>query len=98
MAILDESADSYARLERAAEATQMASSVRPRIAIVLGSGLGGLAEDADVETRIPYGDIPYMPVSTAPGHAGTLLLGRLEDMQVAMLSGRAHLYEGYEPE
>lgn len=95
---LDETTDPHERLERAAAAVREVAPVKPTVAIVLGSGLGGLADVADVETRIPYADIPYMPVSTAPGHAGRLLLGRLEGLNVALLSGRAHLYEGYEPE
>jgi purine-nucleoside phosphorylase len=86
------------RLETAAQAVSRLTSIKPRIAIVLGSGLGTLAESAQLETRITYSDIPYMPVSTAPGHAGTLSLGTLEGHPVALLSGRAHLYEGYGPE
>src|SRR5579884_2647396 len=89
-------ADTYSRLEAAAELIRSISSIRPRIGVVLGSGLGALSESVEIESRIPYGDIPHMPISTAPGHAGTLLLGRLEEQEVALLSGRAHLYEGYE--
>lgn len=69
--------------------------LRPSIAIVLGSGLGAMAAEATDATIIPYADIPHFPRSTAPGHAGTLAVGRLEGVPVAMLSGRAHLYEGY---
>jgi purine-nucleoside phosphorylase len=86
------------RLQAAADAVRERSATVPKIAIVLGSGLGGLAEAADVELVIPYADIPHFPASTAPGHAGRLLLGRLESRPVALLSGRAHLYEGYSPE
>jgi purine-nucleoside phosphorylase len=87
--------DAFSRLESAARVVSEISGLRPRIAIVLGSGLGTLADSAQVDTRIAYRDIPFMPVSTAPGHAGTLLLGSLDGCPVAMLSGRAHLYEGY---
>jgi purine-nucleoside phosphorylase len=92
-----DSVDTFAQLEAAAAAVSRLSDVRPRVAVVLGSGLGTLAESAQLQTRIPYTDIPFMPVSTAPGHAGALLLGELEACPVALLSGRAHLYEGYSP-
>jgi purine-nucleoside phosphorylase len=95
---MTEQTDTFTRLDAAADAVSRLSDVRPRIAIVLGSGLGTLAESARLETRIPYRDIPFMPVSTAPGHAGALLLGELERCPVALLSGRAHMYEGYAPE
>jgi purine-nucleoside phosphorylase len=94
----DRASDPYTRLGIAAQAVSRLTSIKPRIAIVLGSGLGTLAESAQLETRITYSDIPHMPVSTAPGHAGTLSLGTLEGRPVALLSGRAHLYEGYGPE
>jgi purine-nucleoside phosphorylase len=93
-----EPVDTYARLETAAGVVLGLSSARPRVAIVLGSGLGTLVESAQVETSIAYAEIPFMPASTAPGHAGTLFLGTLEDRPVAMLSGRAHMYEGYAPD
>jgi|SRR5579872_2147874 len=86
------------RLTEAAAAIQRRTDLVPRIAIVLGSGLGGLAEDADIDLVIPYAEIPGFPASTAPGHAGRLLIGSLEGQPVALLSGRAHLYEGYTPQ
>jgi purine-nucleoside phosphorylase len=70
---------------------------RPAVAVVLGSGLGGFAEELDGPVAIPYSDIPGWPRSTAIGHAGRLLFGRLAGVEVAVLSGRAHLYEGYSP-
>ena len=71
--------------------------VRPEIAIVLGSGLGPMADAVEGATVIPYEDIPGWPHSTAVGHAGKLIFGRLEGRNVVVMSGRAHLYEGYTP-
>jgi purine-nucleoside phosphorylase len=65
--------------------------------VVLGSGLGGFAEELENPIEIPYAEIPNWPRSTAVGHAGKLILGRLGQREVAVLSGRAHLYEGYTP-
>ena len=76
---------------------QTHTSVRPQVAVVLGSGLGGFAEELEDRIEIPYGEIPNWPRSTAVGHAGKLVLGKLGRREVAVLSGRAHLYEGYTP-
>jgi len=73
-------------------------ALRPSVAVVLGSGLGGFAEALADRVEIPYSDIPGWPASTAVGHAGKLILGRLGAQQVAVMAGRAHLYEGYTPE
>jgi purine-nucleoside phosphorylase len=70
------------------------SEVEPRVGLVLGSGLGALADELESRVEIPYGDIPGWPVSTAIGHAGKLVLGTLEGVAVAAMCGRAHLYEG----
>jgi purine-nucleoside phosphorylase len=67
----------------------------PRIAIVLGSGLGAFAEELENRTCLPYSQIPGWPQSTAIGHAGMLVSGKLAGMDVIVMSGRAHLYEGY---
>jgi purine-nucleoside phosphorylase len=69
--------------------------VSPRVGVVLGSGLGAFAEHVEGGVRIPYGEIPAMPSSTAIGHKGELVLGRVSGVEVAVLSGRFHLYEGY---
>ena len=71
---------------------------KPEIAIILGSGLGNLADRAKNKIPIPYRDIPGMPVSTAPSHKGELILGELGGKRVAMMQGRVHLYEGYTPQ
>ena len=68
--------------------------VEPRVGIVLGSGLGGLADELEDRVEIPYSEIPDWPVSTAIGHSGVLVLGSLDDVPVAVMRGRAHLYEG----
>jgi len=69
--------------------------VEPRMALVLGSGLGGLADEIEEAVAIPYGEIPHFPVSTAPGHAGRLVAGRLEGKPVLAMQGRFHFYEGH---
>jgi purine-nucleoside phosphorylase len=86
------------KLEAAAEDVRRRSSIKPRLAIVLGSGLGAMAGDLGNADVVEYSDIPHFPRSTAPGHAGRLFLGSLGGEAVIMLSGRAHLYEGYAPE
>lgn len=90
--------DAYSRLTAAAESVRGHSDLVPRLAIILGSGLGALADEARDAVTIPYIDIPHVPRSTAPGHAGRLVLGTLEGLPVALLAGRVHLYEGYTPE
>ncbi len=73
------------------------TELRPAIGVVLGSGLGAFAEELSGRVELPYTDIPGWPVSTAVGHAGKLILGKLGDLAVAIMSGRAHLYEGNTP-
>jgi purine-nucleoside phosphorylase len=70
---------------------------QPRVGVVLGSGLGAFAGELDDRLVIPYAEIPGWPQPTAVGHAGGLVFGTLEGIQVAVLSGRVHLYEGYTP-
>lgn len=67
----------------------------PEIGLILGSGLGDLAEQIEDATVIPYGEIPHFPVSTVAGHAGRLVIGRLEGKPVVAMQGRFHYYEGY---
>src|SRR5512141_2931180 len=71
------------------------TSVRPRIGLVLGSGLGGFADELSDATRIPYTNIPFFPQSTAVGHAGQMVIGNAGGVPVAAMQGRVHLYEGY---
>jgi purine-nucleoside phosphorylase len=73
------------------------TAMRPSIAVVLGSGLGAFADALAERVEIPYSEIPGWPGSTAVGHAGKLILGRLGELEVAVMAGRAHLYEGYSP-
>lgn len=72
--------------------------MRPRLGLVLGSGLGGFAGELNHAIELPYAEIPHWPVSTAEGHAGRLIFGRLEGLELAVMAGRAHLYEGYRPD
>src|SRR5579863_8987003 len=69
----------------------------PRIGLVLGSGLGGFADELSEATRIPYANIPGFPRSTAVGHAGQMVIGKAGAVAVAAMQGRVHLYEGYSP-
>ena len=73
------------------------TSLRPKIAIVLGSGLGAFADELRDRADIPYAEIPGWPPATAVGHAGRLVVGKLGDLDVAVMAGRAHLYEGNTP-
>jgi purine-nucleoside phosphorylase len=82
--------------ETAAEAIRRRTKVRPIVAIVLGSGLGALAEEVTDAVRIPYADIPGWKRSTVPGHAGELVVGTLSGKPVAVMKGRLHYYEGYD--
>ena len=85
----------YARAERAAKFILSKTKLRPKIALVLGSGLGAFADELTDATRIPYQKIPNFPRSTATGHAGLLVIGKTEGIAVAAMQGRVHLYEGY---
>ncbi len=81
-------------LDQAARAIRAATPLEPRVGVVLGSGLGGLADALADATEIPYGEIPGWPVSTAAGHTGVLVVGALDGVPVAAMRGRVHLYEG----
>jgi purine-nucleoside phosphorylase len=86
-----------ATLTEAVAAIRARTRQRPRVAIVLGSGLGGLADEIASPVAIPYAEIPGFPRSTVVGHAGRLMLGKLAGVPVAAMQGRFHLYEGYTP-
>jgi len=79
----------------AVRAVQARTKFVPEVAIILGTGLGALADDIVVDTRIPYGEIPGFPLSTVESHAGQLLVGTLAGRRVAAMQGRFHRYEGY---
>ena len=87
--------DSFTLAESAAQLLLTKTPLRPRIALVLGSGLGGFADSLSDATRIPYAEIPAFPRSTAIGHAGQMVIGKAGGVAVAAMQGRVHLYEGY---
>ena len=82
-------------IERAAATVAKRSPVRPEVGIILGTGLGEFADALDVETVVPYHEIPGFPRSTVESHAGELHLGRLSGRPIAVMKGRVHYYEGY---
>jgi purine-nucleoside phosphorylase len=85
----------FARADRAAKFILAKTKLRPKIGVVLGSGLGAFADDLTNATRIPYEKIPGFPSSTAIGHAGRLVIGKADGIAVAAMQGRVHFYEGY---
>jgi purine-nucleoside phosphorylase len=85
----------FLRAEAAAKFILRKTKLRPKIALVLGSGLGAFADEFSGAIKIPYSKIPHFPQSTAIGHAGQLVLGSVENLQVVGMQGRVHLYEGY---
>jgi purine-nucleoside phosphorylase len=85
----------FDRIEAAAGVVRESVSLRPEFGIILGTGLGGLADEIALEASIPYEKIPGFPLSTVESHAGRLLLGRLANRAVVAMQGRFHRYEGY---
>jgi purine-nucleoside phosphorylase len=85
----------FNRAEAAAKYIFSKTSLRPQIALVLGSGLGAFADEFTQATKISYAKIPHFPQSTSLGHAGQLVIGKVENVPVAAMQGRVHLYEGY---
>lgn len=88
-------ADSMAAFRESWAAIRARSDVEPLAAVILGTGLGGLAEEVQVDTSIPYGEIPHFPLPTVESHQGRLLLGTLGGTPVVAMQGRFHRYEGY---
>lgn len=84
-------------LAEAVEAIRERTALVPAVGVVLGSGLGGFADAVDDVVAIPYHEVPGWPASTAAGHAGTLVVGTFGGVPVAVMNGRAHLYEGHSP-
>ncbi len=85
----------YERAEHANRIIRSRTTVEPRIAVVLGSGLGGFADDFEEAVAIPYEEIPGFVPSTAQGHAGRLVIGKVDSVPVLAMQGRVHYYEGY---
>jgi purine-nucleoside phosphorylase len=83
------------RVIEAAETVRSRDIITPRVALILGSGLGDLADEIQDAVTVPYADIPHFPVSTVVGHAGQLVIGTLQDAPVVAMQGRVHYYEGY---
>ena len=87
--------EQFALAAAAAQLILGKTSLRPKIGLVLGSGLGGFADSLSHSTKIPFSEIPGFPRSTAVGHAGQLVIGNCANVPVAVMQGRVHLYEGY---
>src|SRR5436190_5329892 len=85
----------YDKIQEAKRAVQACWPGQPRVGIILGTGLGGLAEDIEAEATLAYADIPHFPHSTVISHAGRLVCGRLAGQSVVAMEGRFHFYEGY---
>jgi purine-nucleoside phosphorylase len=83
------------RIEEAAAAVRARTKLAPRVGVILGTGLGDFADALELDSVVPYAEIPHFPVSTVESHAGELHLGRLAGRPVAVLKGRVHYYEGY---
>jgi purine-nucleoside phosphorylase len=90
-------AEQPAHLDALMAVVRARTALVPEIGIVLGSGLGGLADGLESPVAIPFAELPWWPAATAPGHVGRLLLGHLGGRPVVMLQGRFHLYEGNDP-
>ncbi len=88
----------YDHIQETVAHVRLRTGFIPDVGMVLGSGLGPLADEIEIVSSFPYAELPHVPRSTAPGHEGTLILGRLEGKNVAAYKGRVHLYEGYTPQ
>lgn len=84
------------RIDEVVQAVKARTSYQPTVGMILGSGLGPLAESVEDADKIPYAELPGWPVSTVEGHTGQLVIGRLEGKQVLVMQGRSHFYEGYD--
>ena len=85
------------RLDALEQAVRLRMDMVPQLGIVLGSGLGALADELEQPTAIPFAELPGWPAASAPGHAGRLVFGTLEGVRVVCLQGRLHMYEGHSP-
>ncbi len=86
----------YKKIKDCLKYVRKETDFTPEIALILGSGLGNYAKNMEVECEIPYDDIPGFPVSTAPGHDGRFIFGKVKDKKVVCMKGRVHFYEGYD--
>ena len=86
----------YEKLTKCLKIVRAKTDMVPKVALVLGSGLGGYADRVDIETSISYSDIKGFPVSTVPGHTGRFIFGYVNSIPVVVMQGRVHYYEGYE--
>ena len=87
--------DLYDKIQDATKKIQKEFGATPRAGIILGTGLGGLVDEIEIEAAIDYGDIPHFPTSTATSHRGRLVCGSLAGVPVVAMEGRFHMYEGY---
>jgi len=83
------------QIDKVVEAIRARTALHPVVGMILGSGLGPLAESVGQATLIPYSDLPFWPVSTVEGHQGRLVIGNLEGQEILVMQGRVHYYEGY---
>jgi purine-nucleoside phosphorylase len=83
------------QIDESADAVRKRTTYKPRVALILGSGLNGLADSVQNPDVIPFGELPHMPVSTVQGHMGRLVIGELDGQIVFVMQGRIHFYEGY---
>jgi len=86
----------YNEVQEAVAAVKERTKIEPQVGVVLGSGLGAFADGLTDVTVIPYGELPHFPTSSVVGHKGELVLGKIEGVSCAVMSGRVHYYEGYE--
>ncbi|MBC8528852.1 purine-nucleoside phosphorylase [Christensenellaceae bacterium NSJ-44] len=84
------------RFEQAVQAIKAQTQLRPKVAVILGSGLGNYAKHCKKMQTIPYAEIPHFPKTTVPGHAGQLAFGRHQGQDIVLMCGRFHYYEGYD--
>ena len=92
-----EAESAFEQAQQAATSIRERCTLRPEIAIVLGTGLGGFADRLADQIAIPYVEIPHFPRPTVEGHAGRLVLGTFAGIPLAVMQGRVHAYEGYTP-